>query len=409
MRIRYLAQPVRTDEAATFLYYAFQPLPVALSVYGSPNNHIFHSLLVHGIWSVFGDRPELLRLPAFLAGVLLIPATYALARRGRLFAAALVATLPILVDYSTIARGYTLMALCVLVSMIAGRRAATDGNRAAWTIVALAWAIGFWTMPTMLFGAGFAGVWLIGTRWRELALTTLGAAILTLLLYLPVLVVSGPSSLAANAYVRAQSASGPFDREHGLLAIARMFGEGFPLFVGLVLVAGLLLAKRLSIGIPLFIIPALLVLQTWPYRRTWLFLIPIAAIGLSWIDDRRVAVALAAALAVFNLAMNPVWYSPEAGSYRDAEGTTRFLAGKLRAGDVVVATVPSDVPLMYYFLRNHLSLAWFHDPQRSARCWIVVNPQGPSLKEMLAKNNIAPRSVRRERATDSGELFLAER
>jgi hypothetical protein len=405
-------------------------LPIALSVYGSPNNHLFHTLLVHTIWAVAGDRPALLRIPALVAGVLLIPATYALAPRAKHVAAAVVATLPILIDYSTIARGYTIVALCVIVSMIAGARALRDGNRAAWLVVAIAWAIGFWTIPVMLFGSGFVFVWLLAqarsARLRELLITTIGAAVLTLLLYAPVLVVSGASSLVSNAYVKAQSARGMFDRDDGLAAIFRMMTEGLPLWLAIALsvcvIAGIVMTIKewppLWIGVPLFIIPALAILHVWPYRRTWLFLVPIAicTAGLRpaapAASSRRsiiIAMIVALSLAAYDIHTDSVWFSTETGSYRDAEGTTFFLASHLRDGDAVVATVPTDVPLLYTFARHGLPQTWFTDPRRSARCWIVVNANGPSLNEMLARFGIAPRTMQRVRATESGEVFLAVR
>src|SRR5450631_3222237 len=46
LRIAHLRQPMRYDEAWTFVHYASQPLSVALSDYSFPNNHVFHSLLV---------------------------------------------------------------------------------------------------------------------------------------------------------------------------------------------------------------------------------------------------------------------------------------------------------------------------------------------------------------------------
>jgi hypothetical protein len=40
LRFPALSRPMGSDEAATFIYYASHPLPVAVSIYGSPNNHI---------------------------------------------------------------------------------------------------------------------------------------------------------------------------------------------------------------------------------------------------------------------------------------------------------------------------------------------------------------------------------
>src|SRR5687767_1863319 len=106
MRALYLGQPMRYDEAVTYMYFVRLPWSEALSTYTYPNNHLFHTLLAKASVTVFGNLPWALRLPAFVAGVLVVPATYMVARaiygsRPALFAAAIVATSGTLVLYST--------------------------------------------------------------------------------------------------------------------------------------------------------------------------------------------------------------------------------------------------------------------------------------------------------------------
>ena len=75
-----LFQPMRYDEAATWIDYASQPLAKSLSDYRFPNNHLFHTLLVHLSAAVFGSDPWALRLPAFIAGILVVPLTWGAGR-----------------------------------------------------------------------------------------------------------------------------------------------------------------------------------------------------------------------------------------------------------------------------------------------------------------------------------------
>src|SRR6266576_3810691 len=96
MRLFHLNQPMRPDESWTFLDFALQPLSGLLSDYSRPNNHIFHTLLVWMSIHVLGYAPWVIRLPAFVAGVLMVPATYVATRalagaRPALLAAALAA------------------------------------------------------------------------------------------------------------------------------------------------------------------------------------------------------------------------------------------------------------------------------------------------------------------------------
>lgn len=82
VRMWLLNQPMRHDETQSFLDYASQPLVRALTIYSAPNNHLFHTLLVH--LTTFGGRlyvEWLIRLPAFLAGTAVIFATYVVGRK----------------------------------------------------------------------------------------------------------------------------------------------------------------------------------------------------------------------------------------------------------------------------------------------------------------------------------------
>src|SRR3990172_4791582 len=109
-----LSQPMQHDEAYTFIAFASRPFWIAISDYSLPNNHVFHTLLVYLAYHLLGDQPWIIRLPAFLAGVAIIPLTYAAAalfynRKVGLLSAGLAAASPLLIDYSANARGYTLI------------------------------------------------------------------------------------------------------------------------------------------------------------------------------------------------------------------------------------------------------------------------------------------------------------
>src|SRR5436190_878455 len=60
-----IREPVRGDEAATFLRYAHFPLRFIATTYDLPNNQIFHSMTVHLFYRLMGISEIALRLPAF--------------------------------------------------------------------------------------------------------------------------------------------------------------------------------------------------------------------------------------------------------------------------------------------------------------------------------------------------------
>src|SRR5213593_3439850 len=187
-----------SDESATFIYYASHPLPVAVTIYGSPNNHILHTALMHLSYRMFGSAEWALRLPAFLAGVAIVPLTYVAARsignRGALLAAAFSASAPVLIDYSTDARGYTMLCCFVLICAAAMAEIIRSGSRSAAWVFAISAALGFYTVPVMLYPFVMLVVW-----GRRKALPAAIVAILVAVaLYLPVLLISGLSSITSN-------------------------------------------------------------------------------------------------------------------------------------------------------------------------------------------------------------------
>src|SRR5262245_27956602 len=182
----YLGQPMRYDESITYLLFVRRPWADALSLYTYPNNHVFHTLLAKASVSVFGDAPWAIRLPAFLAGVLVIPAAYVATRalygaRAALMAAAIVASSGALTLYSTNARGYSLIVLAFLLLVVISARLVSGGASSLWFSFAVVAALGLWTVPTMMFPVGTMAVWLAlsllierrGNELRRLA-TALG-------------------------------------------------------------------------------------------------------------------------------------------------------------------------------------------------------------------------------------------
>ena len=81
IRCFYIFQPMRYDESYTFINYASKPLIIGLSCYIRPNNHLFHTLLVHIVYILFGNNIWVIRLPAFIAGICIVPMSYIVSRK----------------------------------------------------------------------------------------------------------------------------------------------------------------------------------------------------------------------------------------------------------------------------------------------------------------------------------------
>jgi hypothetical protein len=418
LRGYYLTQPMRYDESVTYLYFASQSWTTVVSSYTYPNNHVFHSLLVKAFATVLGDDPWVLRLPAFIAGVAMIPATYAVGRRlfgsdAALIGAALVSASGALTFYSTNARGYTMVCLASLILANALLKLRERPSMAQWSIVVVATAAGIWTVPVMLYPAGGLALWLVLSALRgdtseprgdlvRFGLALVATAILTGLLYSPIIANGGLAALTGNSFVRA-TAWRVFFRQTSS-SIEPTFAAsnlGYPAVVSVAIavcaVAGLVQERktnglRVSMAGSTYVWCALLLLATHraPFFRVWLFLVaPVALLaghGAIRIASRvahaqeRLAAnvggisgGIVVALAVVVLVSRDIETSRDTGTLRDADRIAKAFSG-LRPGDRVFAPIPSNGPLAYYFVRTGLDTAYLSSiPDDSARVFLVVN------------------------------------
>lgn len=338
LRWHWLGQPIRYDEAVTWLEYASRPLPQALALYDLPNNHLFHTLLVHLSTDVLGPGVRALRLPAFLAGVLTVPAAWALGRRLHgpatgLVAAAAVAASPVLVLFSTNARGYALVVLAFLLLALLATELRRRASLPLWAAFSAVAALAGWTMPAALYPAVAAGAWLVwparpGEGARPQADRAVGlagaaatAAGVTAVLYLPVLRGSGWRSVVANRFVAPDPPS-EFVAEvpDFLAAVLREWGHGVPGWIVVLFVAGAAAAlargavdgaarqgqrrrRRDRRARPPPLLPAALIgsavvlaaTRRVPFARVWLYLLPaflvFASAGIGMLARALVEVA----------------------------------------------------------------------------------------------------------------------
>jgi hypothetical protein len=438
VRVDFLFQPMRYDEADTYVHYASRPLYIGLTSYTAPNNHLLHTLLVHISSAVLGDSPWAIRLPAFVAGVLMVPAAYLTGRflygkAAALVGAALVATSSTLIEYSTNARGYTLLALIVLLLLALSTRLVATASPASWAAFALLAALGFWTIPIMLYALAAITAWLVWTiaierRNRTLLRTRLlpallGASALTLIFYTPVLVAAGPHALLGNSFVAPRPWS-YVDRRLSLSFLAT-FGrwhrdQPAPLWwlIAAGFLVGLVFHGRLSrFRVPpaaavVLVVPPLVVMQrVVPFERVWLFLLPLylltAAAGLLFavgsLRDRPwfqvavtiASVALCASLAGEAVASRAVYRSEDTSTFRDAPAVAAFLERRIRPGDRVLAAPPADQILEYYLDAAGFDAGRILYQRFQARRAFAVVKEGSGQFPLAAvlRRNLAP-SVR---------------
>lgn len=419
MRLYYLRQPMRYDESVTYLYFAAKSWTTVISSYTYPNNHVFHSLLVKACVTVLGNDPWVIRLPAFVAGVAMIPLTFSVGRR--LFAApaayigtALVSASGVLALYSTNARGYTMICVATLILADLLLRLRDRPSMMLWMATVVVTALGMWTVPVMLFPAGGLALWFAlsallddtserRTDLLRLGLAVVSTAIVTTLLYSPIIARDGLAALTGNSFVTAsrwviffRQLSSSIDEVLGGWAL------GFPLVISLVLgacaVVGLVRERRtsglrVSTAGSMYVWCAFMLLVTHraPFPRVWLFLVAplalVAAHGITQLLSSLTAtrerlvpkadegsVVLALALSAVVILSRGVVTSRDTGTLRDAEQIANAFSSRLRPGDRVIAPVPSNAPLAYYFVREGVDTAYLSSaPSDSSRVFLIVN------------------------------------
>lgn len=415
-RLPHLWAPLDHDQAYTVMTFA-SSLRSALTDYHVPNNHVLHTLLVYSSISAFGLKPWAIRLPAVLAGLLLIPATFKLGqaiydRHTGILAAILVAALPVQVAYTTSARGYPLVALFTVVIFWLGDLVRRDRNETAWFLICLVSALGFWTVPVMLLPFGMLFTWLFmehwlhggvyGSRWlfmKHWLVAGFGTLLFTFLLYFPLFVFNGFWKVVTSLYSFQWAELPLMALRH--LAVYRGWLSDLPLWLAILLAVGLFLSLLLHSRLSVHRVPMLLSGLAWfalvivalrplPWSRVWFFLVAPVAVWCSagtagLLKDLRIrplrnmpaSVLLVGvvALYLFSLAGQGLAdLSTAPTEVGREEASVLFLQGQLRQGDLVFAPPPQDAPLRYYAQVHGIPEEYFDLDASHKRVFLLTLP-----------------------------------
>lgn len=214
VRLRYVFDPVRYDEAYTYLYFAKYPFAHILTDYSLPNNHVLHTLLVKISIAVLGVTEFALRFPALLAGVAMIVMGYYVARTylekiPAFFFAAIFAFSHYTIFYSVNARGYTISALLLMGSAFSVSRLMNVSTRAQSLWLGLLSGLLLVTVPSNApFVVAVYVAWLVSVlkKRRYTALPHIFSSgffgiLITLVGYSGIIGKSGISAIVGNDFV----------------------------------------------------------------------------------------------------------------------------------------------------------------------------------------------------------------
>ena len=442
IRLWFLSLPIRFDEAFSYLHYVSLPFDRVISSYDTTNNHILNSVLMHAVYRLWGNAPELLRLPAMTFGILLVPAIYWTARRmhdryAAMFAAALAASSSIIIEYSVNARGYSFVLLLFTVLTGWAVRLKDDPRPLAWIGFGALSSLGFWAIPIMLYPFVMVELWLFlsfmagdssvarNQGMALLGVSVVAAGLCSLVLYLPVLVTQEFHGMTAlNPDATTKSLGYLLDELPGALwDFALLLVRDLSPPVAILLVAFLLLSPAAHRSAATHRVPFLWamllgflvimpVYRVVPYPRVMLFVHPMLLIAASsvftWLM-RRVKLkwlegwgfpAAAAAYAVLACLLvvrtQSLEMSTQTGALPDAQAAARFLEAEYRPGDRLLMVHPSNEIIEYHFLRDGFPYGLMAATSSSdrGRVLIVVNlAHRQRLPYVLEQSGINPRTT----------------
>ena len=401
-RYAYLWRPMGHDETYTFMAFASRGFRAVITDYHLPNNHVFHTVLVNVFYQLFGDSPAVIRVPAFIAGILVIPSTYLVGRifyssKIGLVGASIVASLPVLIDYSTTARGYPIITFFALLIIALAVYVKDHRNLVAWGGLVLIASLGIYTNPTMIYPIGMAFTWLLFSKLiddvnqeyeRNYYLYLLGSAgtilVLSAILYSPIIYTSGLGSIIGNDVIEALTWS-EFTQSI-LPRIKNTWAEwnrGLPSLISLLALIGLTASffvpslprnRRVPLILSgvIWIGTAVIVQRVAPWPRIWIFLLPFFVIWISAgyiglfdlifqkfsrhqiLINILVSVLVIAPL-ILGFTRSYPQYDQKLHAIGAVEEVADFLKDDLKKNDVVVVTSPDTIVLKYYLRRLGVS------------------------------------------------------
>ncbi len=396
----WVERPMMHDESYTFIAFSQRPFIKIISDYHLPNNHVFNSILIHILYSIFGNiSPLIVRLPSLIAGVLCVLLVYIWQRKQSgistaILAATFVSYFPWLKLQSTNGRGYMLMAMFTLLMLIFTHRIQIKKDLAAWVLLTIVTVLNFYTLPIALYPFGIISFWLFLLAingdvskeyggfinfFRYLVAYGLISVFLTFLLYSPIFLIgSGWYSFFNNPFVE------PLNWYSFTQTLPVRFAEtlqewqmGIPNWYWVLLWLGIILSiinsrkvnfGKVSLQLSTFIVLSLIFIiqRPNPWARIWTFLLPIllawAAAGwyffISGIFRKgnyqqifqklflSTLLIITLVLSITHITSNLQYYNGELGQ---EETVTLELKPLINQDDVVLTPVGFGPSFWYYF------------------------------------------------------------
>jgi len=362
--------PIRCDEAGMYDGVCSSILPLWAVAYISPTNHVGYALFVwlgHFLWhdSIAGMR--VFSLLAWILSVLILSQIYfELFGRYSISLIAISMTTPLVMTLGVLARGYSLGSALIYVALLMALR---EGDHKDAILAGVIGSFALWVVPSMLYGIILVAGVILWRQWEDKkhafrsSLWFVGTSIFgAMLLYMPIVLVSGLSSLIANPYVRSRPWQ-EISHEYG----SWLMGLFISLFPNLIAVGGLLLvgvqaifskpSKRWIILalLPLVVFIFPLLQRVLPPYRTLAYTTPLILIFWAGIRFQRMGTLYGSLALVGSLFI--IWHGTGivrnnvAGASDSAPDAARFLAGT-QSNTVQTMSYDADYACLRFYLRR---------------------------------------------------------
>ena len=433
LRLAMLNEPVTYDEAHAFIRFAVRPFSAIFSDYSLPGNHILHTLLVKVCTSILGTGPWQMRLPALVAGVLSLPLLYAFTRAMfnryiALMALALAAGSGPLIELSALARGYSLSWVFFLMALLLGRHLAKRNTIISAVLLGLVNALGFWTVPTMMYATAMVYFWLllyivnkydstVRRRLGRMFLSILCFLLFSTLLYMPVMMGHDVGQLFYHPMMGDNSWEA-FSASHygATVDVWIWISSTASNWISLLGMIGLLYAIYVSskyrfmlVSLVLGAVPLVMVQRLVGPPQTWAYALFIFHIGssiaifylLKLIEDRiapsfskRLRTVIASSVLVVGsgaAAMVSLFHPGRIERFGDAARAARYLAPSIGPHDRVMAEFPWEAPLEFYLLAAGVDgQVMRREPDPGGELFIVTSPTDGQDAESVVLHNKQP-------------------
>ncbi len=389
LRLAYLDREGRGDEVWSVYNYARHGTAYILTNYDEPNNHVFHTLLMNATGRPFDWQLWAIRIPAFVAGAVLLPILGIVARNRynddvALGTVMVAATAVPIATFAVDARGYSIVLLCFLILLL------YDPTKPhaiwKWGLFALVSAIGFFTVPVFVYPMGVVAAHFLlrivfelrgPERWqraRALLLALMAGAVLTVLFYTPIILNDGWQAVGGNSVVTKRLGLLTFiDRASNLPRDLLKFISGeLPIRVGalfaLLAILGATWGERLSrervpliVSTVLWIAPLFFLQQVLPRTRIWVWLAPLyvmwQAAGLASVLPRRVyyiaVTAFALGTMIYHVAIGTLYIHWRTGYLPEAEVTSLALLDITDNVEPIIPVIQTRAVFGYHMFMNN--------------------------------------------------------